>query len=316
MLRITLLGSFQASFESVQELKLTGTIRRLFAYLLLQHYRPQPRALLADLFWGDQTDERAHKCLNTALWRLRSMLELQGAPNDSYLVNSNSGEIAFNRDSHHWIDLVVFEETAHKLLSKPVDRLNQCDEDDFRKLQQLYRGDLLESFYDDWALRAREYIRKLYVDTLGAYMCYEQYLGHLPGAIELGTQILDMDPLREEIHRDLIRLYLRSGQRTLAIRQYLACAELLERELGILPLAETQQLYSLCLEASSDQSLVSPSSTEIRTFQAPDPFRMSTGIEEIWSQLEQLNMTLNVAKEELGHIKRLIENLKDQPLER
>lgn len=310
MLHITVLGPFQVSFESVPELKLTGTIRRLFAYLLLQNYRPQPRELLAELFWGDQSEERAHKCLNTALWRLRTVLELEGIHKDAYLVNPHPGEIAFNRESQHWLDLVVFEETARRLLSKSVDEISSSDEQDFQRLQQLYRGDLLESFYDDWALRAREYIRKLYLDSLSVYMGYEQRHGHLSAAIEKGLQILDMDPLREEIHRDVMRLYLTLGQRTLAIRQYQICADLLERELGILPLSETQQLYALCLEDSPATSVSTVSAELSNLVVSPSPKGL-TDVEEMRKQLEHLNRTLNSAQRQLDIVKQHVQNLQE-----
>jgi DNA-binding SARP family transcriptional activator len=79
-----------------------------------------------------------------------------------------------------------------------------------------------------------------------------------------GQRILDQDPLREEIHRDMMRLYLENGQRALAVRQYELCRECLRRELGISPMAETQQLSAQIVQdmdvspgpAESSQELV------------------------------------------------------------
>ncbi len=52
-----------------------------------------------------------------------------------------------------------------------------------------------------------------------------------------------MDPLREEAHRQVMRLYAWSGQRNAAIHQYRECVGILEQELGVTPLAETTELY-------------------------------------------------------------------------
>ena len=43
-------------------------------------------------------------------------------------------------------------------------------------------------------------------------------------ALRMATSTLERHPLREEIHRSLMKLYQESGQRTLAIRQYSRCS--------------------------------------------------------------------------------------------
>ena len=54
---------------------------------------------------------------------------------------------------------------------------------------------------------------------------------------------LSLDPLHEPAHRQLMRLYARTGQRSAALKQYLTCTRLLDEELGVEPLAETTALY-------------------------------------------------------------------------
>ena len=54
-------------------------------------------------------------------------------------------------------------------------------------------------------------------------------------ALRCGRLILLSDPLREHIHRDLMRLYAANGQRSQAIQQYHTCAEVLRAELGLAP---------------------------------------------------------------------------------
>jgi len=51
-----------------------------------------------------------------------------------------------------------------------------------------------------------------------------------------------MDPLREEGHRDLMRLLAAAGQPGAALRQYQELERLLAVELGIRPDAESQTL--------------------------------------------------------------------------
>jgi DNA-binding SARP family transcriptional activator len=63
-------------------------------------------------------------------------------------------------------------------------------------------------------------------------------------SLACGQLILQTDPLREDIHRALMRLHAAQGERALAMRQYEVCRDLLAGELGIVPLAETQTLYA------------------------------------------------------------------------
>ena len=67
--------------------------------------------------------------------------------------------------------------------------------------------------------------------------------GAVEQAIETAQRLLSFDALREDAHRALMRLYAEHGQRGRALRQYQLCCDILERELGVQPEAETERLY-------------------------------------------------------------------------
>ena len=66
------------------------------------------------------------------------------------------------------------------------------------------------------------------------------------GAIDRGIQIalrlIALDPLQESVHRALIRLYMYQDRVGAALDQYRRCRDVLERELGVPPDAETERL--------------------------------------------------------------------------
>src|SRR5260370_36036238 len=70
-------------------------------------------------------------------------------------------------------------------------------------------------------------------------------------AIDCARRILGCDPLREEVHRDLMRLHLTAGQPAAAMRQYRLCEELLRQELAVEPAPETRALLAPILGANS-----------------------------------------------------------------
>ncbi|WP_458460613.1 bacterial transcriptional activator domain-containing protein [Paenibacillus sp.] len=55
-------------------------------------------------------------------------------------------------------------------------------------------------------------------------------------------RILQIDSIREDIHREIILLYLSLGRRIEAQRQYLVLEELLKKELGSSPATDIKQL--------------------------------------------------------------------------
>ncbi len=65
-----------------------------------------------------------------------------------------------------------------------------------------------------------------------------------PGkSLTFARRILELDPLREDIHRRVMRLHVDLGQRPLALRQYEVCRQLLQTEMDIPPMEETTSLY-------------------------------------------------------------------------
>ena len=89
------------------------------------------------------------------------------------------------------------------------------------KAVELYRGELLPGLYDDWVLQERQWLAEQYFQALAA-SCWSVWKekansnGHsnMRGAGSVRSS------LREEAHRDLIRLYIAAGQPGAALRQY------------------------------------------------------------------------------------------------
>jgi DNA-binding SARP family transcriptional activator len=252
VLSISLFGTVRISHSSpsIPSCKSTHTIQALLAYLALERNRLHPRDVLAGLFWGEYDSVRARNCLNTALWRLRQVVEPDGVPDGTYLLTNDHGDIGFNRDSPHWLDVAAFEQGLRPLR----DMLPQSiDEQQARTLESalvLYTGDLLEGFYDEWALREREQMRRLYLNGQVYLMHYYKHHHQYEQGLACGHRILVQDPLREEIHREMMRLYAESGHRAMVARQYEICEKSLADELGVAPLEETQRLYRQLIGAS------------------------------------------------------------------
>ncbi|MAU12358.1 MAG: hypothetical protein CL607_21220 [Anaerolineaceae bacterium] len=238
-------------------MKTTRTIQVLLAYIMLQRHRLHPREVLLDLFWSDRPIDSARSCLNTAIWRLRAVLEPEGIQRGTYLISNNSGEIGFNQDSEYWLDVAEFEAEAMLVLTKPEQLLDASDVQRLEQVLALYVGDLLDNFYDDWALSERARLHRIYMDSLVCLMLYHAQDDNCNRSLEYGRQILHHDPLREDIYREIMRLHMMNGQRALAIQTYHECAEMLQRQLGIQPMSETQAMYEWVANAQHNQASIS-----------------------------------------------------------
>ena len=247
-LRIQLFGTVQVFHDGrPQDSRLIHAVQSLLAWLLLQRKKTHARETLAGLFWGEQDETRARSCLSTALWRLRQVLEPKGIPRGTYLL-AQSDAVGFNCASDYWLDVAAFEDGVERHLPSAAKRDAAFDWSHAEDAVACYTGDLLEGFYDDWALRERERLRMLYLDSLGTLLHHYSGTGALEAALRCGRQILVLDPLREDIHRAVIRLHVRNGHRALALKQYESCRAALEEELGVEPMEETR---ALCAELLS-----------------------------------------------------------------
>ncbi|MBI5015277.1 MAG: hypothetical protein HZB55_07265 [Deltaproteobacteria bacterium] len=243
-LHIRLFGSMCVSLAAGEPpVPLGRTARSLLAFLLVHRHRLHARESLSGVFWGDASEERARSCLSTALWRLRQVLEPPGVARGSCLVTTPTGDVGFRRSPDHWLDVATFEEQVTRVTSRPF---HAAEPDHARGLEEalaLYVGDLLEGLYDDWALQERERLRSMHVESLVWLLRYHGYFGAYERAIGFGQEALRCEPTREEVHRELMRLHLEAGHRTLAARQYEACRRALDRYLGAEPADATRALY-------------------------------------------------------------------------
>ena len=84
----------------------------------------------------------------------------------------------------------------------------------------LYRGDFLAGFYDDWAVVERERLRELYLWALNRLVAFSKAAGAYEEALHFVQRLIAEDPLHEEGHRELMRLYHLLNRDHEALGQY------------------------------------------------------------------------------------------------
>ena len=205
-----------------------GKTTSLLAYLILHQINPQSREKLATIYWGDTSDERARHSLRTALATLRKIIGEE-------LFISNNETVQLNPNLSIWVDAIEIQKIAKNK--------EQIGLPDLLQAIGLYKGDLLENFYDDWIIREREQFQELYLELLLHVTQIMRSRSEYKQAIEYAKKALLKDPVNERTHQQLIFCHLASGDREAAIKQYEACRYNLREELGVEPSSETIALY-------------------------------------------------------------------------
>ncbi len=238
-LLIGLLGPLVIEHDEHRLGKVPRKARALMAYLAAQGGRPVSRERLSDLLWPYQGSDQARHSLRNCLLELRKALG-QGA--GTYLA----AEFANCRLQDIETDVDQFEQ-----LSRSKDR------SELAAAAELHRGEFLADFvinsepFQEWLASERDRTLDLICGILQRLTALQDEAGEHEAAIKSARRLAALDPLSELGQRALIRAYARAGRRPEALRQYRTCADILKRELGVAPDAETQALANEIAQSGS-----------------------------------------------------------------
>jgi len=242
-LRIQLFGKFSVQCDA-QLLKGLAAHKEqeLLSYLLVRRDRSHPREALASVLWGDTSTERSKKYLRQALWHVQAALEGVGSASPQLLVIEQNW-VQLNQQSEVWLDVQVFEHAFDTTQGFTGNQLDAPGAVLLKDAVKLYKGDLLDGWYQDWCLFERERLQNMYLSMLDKLMSYSEEHSEYEAGQRYGSTILRYDRAHERTHRQLMHLQHMAGDRTGALRQYDRCVAALDEELGVKPERRTKALY-------------------------------------------------------------------------
>jgi DNA-binding SARP family transcriptional activator len=243
MLNIALLGGISFSANGTIVRSDLGPAGRLLACYLFEFAgRVHRRERLADLFWGEIDPDKARSALNTAIWRIRKILELGAQGTARHLVTMGDNVILEKSQSMQ-IDTHALEIASRRVLSQHQrGALANVEMQEISAAVDGYVGPFLDGYDGEWVLQERERLHCLFVRSTVELMRVAAIRGSYERALDFGRRILVMDPLRESVQRDVMLLLVLNGQRVEAIRAYQRLVALLRTELDIDPMPETKRL--------------------------------------------------------------------------
>ena len=237
--RVRLLGHFGVACCGTEVVGFERRrVQELFAYLIINHGRSVPREMVVEELWGGRgTDPRKH--LRHALWQLQRALE---QANVGRVLDVTSEQVAFREDAGVDADVLALEAAHQRVVAARDPILSERTTNTVRAAVAAYRGDLLESSYEDWISTERLRYRSIFLALLDALLVRAERCGDFADGIAYAEQLLHHDRASELTHRRLMAMRARCGDRTGALRQFDACATALRDELDVDPGAATVAL--------------------------------------------------------------------------
>ena len=232
MIRFRLLGTIDLRDEDGRELRaVLAQPKRLalLAYLAAaEPAGPHRRDTLLGLFWPELDQEHARKALGQAVHFLRRAL------GEAALISRSAEELALD-PAAAWVDVRAFR--------------SALDGSRVEEALELYRGDLLASFFvedaaafEDWLERERAHLRGR--AAAAARLLAEGHEGarNMTLAVASARRAVELSEGDERPLRRLIELLDRLGDRAGAVRAYEQFARKLAAELEVEPAPETVAL--------------------------------------------------------------------------
>jgi DNA-binding SARP family transcriptional activator len=224
MLEIRLLGQFGLRRGGKRLEIPSRPAQSLFAYLILNPGVQHRRERLAGMFWPDSLESSARNNLRQALWRIRSSIE-----NDehSYVI-SDRFHVGVDPEAEIWVDVDELQQELEQ--SAPSD-----------EWVDLYKGELLPGFYEEWVVPERERLRIIFEQRGEQLLAHLERRGRWNELLDWAEGLNARSGALEPAFRAIMRAHFELGDSARAVATYQRCVDALA-EYGVEPSVETKQL--------------------------------------------------------------------------
>ena len=246
-LRVRLLGGFRV--QPADAGRAVSDWPRRSAKTLVKLLAVQPghtlhREQVIDVLWPKVDAESALNSFGKALHVARRALEPKlPRRQDSAYLRLADGMVVLNTE-HVAVDTDEFERLAE-------DALRRREIAAYEAASAAYGGELLpEDRYESWCSERRSALAELHIRLLLGTAEALERRGSYSEAADRLRDVLQRDPTREAVHRQLMLLYARMGAPDQAVRQFHCCEAVLRQELDLAPQPETIALCDEILASS------------------------------------------------------------------
>ena len=232
LLSVSLVGRFGLRFNGRPIELRTRKAGAVLGYLALSEMKRESRERLVGLLWSRSDEEKARASLRQVVRELRSVLEEAGYGGfvaERLLIGIDTGQVEV--DIERVLQLAEGGRVHPLLLD-----IQQLDE-------RLFEGlDDLDPSFRVWVLAKRQTIHERLMRSLEAGLTATHVAADIRKKI--ATAIVNLDPTHEHACRYLMRAHAEDGDVAGALRIYKALWDRLDRDYGMEPSPQTEELVA------------------------------------------------------------------------
>lgn len=212
----------------------TQSVRDLFFFFLSTH-KPLTKEQVSEALWPELDEPQKIKVrFKNEVYRLRRAIEQEE------VITYEDVFYGFNRNLDFEYDVEAFESFLAR--AKTASDINEQIAF-YQKAVDLVTGPFLADIYGDWAMFERERLNQTYLAALLSLAELLHKQARHEQALTACQRALEYDPTIEAAYVLSMQIHHRLGDRASVIRTYQACQDALNRQIGLPPSKETEQLY-------------------------------------------------------------------------
>jgi DNA-binding SARP family transcriptional activator len=245
MLRIYLTGEVQVENGDrlLRESQLGGPQGRLaLAYLVTERKRAVTQSEMAEALWPESMPASWALALSAIVSRLRSRLAGVGLPR-SHIIGNAFGCYQFTAPGETLVDIEAALAGIDAAEGALVAGNSQAAFGPSLIATTILRRPFLPGHDGPWVDERRGALASSLVRALDCRVEALIANNEVVLALTHAREAVRLEPYRESGYRRLMRVLAAGGDRAEAVRAYNECRDLLQRELGVAPSAETEALF-------------------------------------------------------------------------
>jgi len=210
------------------------------------------REELVRTLWPEADAARVRRNLPPTIYAMRRSLG-EALPGTT-AIETAANTYALSPALVWWIDALEFESAIDAGRDAERRGDDPAAESRWTEALALYRGPFLTGDDDPWVEEQRERFRRRRLELLRLLGDLRLRRGDLERALDAYRLGLAEEPLQEDLHLALLRIYAMQGRRDLVRRHFDRFSRLLADELGVEPGLDTTLEYHRLMAAAERQS--------------------------------------------------------------
>ena len=215
--------------------------RNLFFYFM--DHPLVTRDEIFETFWPNLNVKEATNVFHVTKRKISERISLKVGDGKNYEMTQYRGGFYMPSEKvvRHY-DVADFQDAIERAMTATSDNQEKVL---LTEAIELYKEPFLDTVSMDWVGDRREHLRQLYAQALIGMARLHKRNQELPHALGYFIRALRETPEREDIHREVMTIYMQQEMHADARQQYLTLERILDETLGVRPSPESRELYEV-----------------------------------------------------------------------